>query len=76
MKGVVNIKRGTDIHIVEILVVAVDATTALLTVYGEMFNTAKLADFDADVSSGTLRLLVTPTSATSTAFNYVRDSLN
>ena len=75
MKGVVNIKQGSDVHIVEVLVVAVDATTALLTVYGEMFNTAKLADFDADVSSGVLRLRVTPTSATSTVFNYVRDSL-
>lgn len=75
MKIIVNMKKGTDVHIVEILVVAVDATTAMFTVYGEMFNTSKLADFDADVSSGTLRLRVTPTSATSTVFNYVRDSL-
>jgi len=76
MKAIVNIQKGTDVHIVEVLVVAVDATTALITIYGELFNTAKLADFDADVSSGSLRLLVTPTSATSTVFNYVRDSLN
>ena len=76
MKGIINIKRGSDVHICEVLVVAVDATIALLTVYGEMFNTSKLADFDADVSGGTLRLLVTPTSSTSTVFNYVRDSLS
>ena len=75
MKVIVNMKKGADVHICEVLIVAVDATTALLTVYGEMFNTAKLADFDADVSGGSLRLRVTPTSATSTVFNFVRDSL-
>jgi hypothetical protein len=76
MKVIVNIISGTSVHCCEALVLRVDATTALLTVYGEMFNTTSLASFAADVSGGSLRLRVTPASATSTTFTYLRDSLN
>ena len=73
--GLVNIIQGANVHCVNVTVLRVDATTALLTTYGEMFNTISLADFNADVSGGTLRLLVTPSSATSTVFSVVRTSL-
>ena len=53
----------------------VDATTALITIYGEMYTTASLASFDADVSTGSLRLLVTPASANSTTFTFLSDGL-
>ena len=76
MKCVINIVQGANVHCCEAIVLRVDATTATVAVYGEMFNTVKLADFDADVSSGTLRLRVTPTSATSTIFTVLRDSLS
>ena len=76
LKCLINIVQGTNVHCCEAIVLRVDATTATIAVYGEMFNTSKLADFDADVSSGTLRLRVTPTSATSTIFTVLRDSLD
>jgi hypothetical protein len=47
----------------------------MITTYAEMYNTSALANFTADVSGGLLRLLVTPTSATSTVFSAVRTSL-
>jgi len=75
MKVFVNIARGSDMHACEIIVMWASASTAQIAVYGELF-TASLATFDADVSSGTLRLQATPTSATSTTFSFIRDSLN
>jgi hypothetical protein len=76
MKNVIYIVQGANVHTVEALVLRVDATTALLTTYGEMYNTSSLATFTADVSAGDLRLLVTPSSATSTVFSVVRTSLD
>jgi len=76
MKNVIYIVQGANVHTVEALVLRVDATTALLTTYGEMYNTSALATFTADVSAGDLRLLVTPASATSTVFSVVRTSLD
>jgi hypothetical protein len=76
MKNVIYIVQGANVHTVEALVLRVDATTALLTTYGEMYNTSALATFTADVSAGDLRLLITPASATSTVFSVVRTSLD
>jgi hypothetical protein len=75
MTGLVNIIQGSDVHCVNYTALRVDATTALLTTYGEMYNTSSLASFTADVSGGALRLLITPASATSTVFSVVRTSL-
>jgi len=75
MKVFVNISRGSERHACEIMVMWSSATTAQIAVYGELFTTS-LATFDADVSSGTLRLKATPASATSTTFSFIRDSLN
>ena len=75
MTGLINIIQGANVHCLNFTVLQVDATTALLTTYAEMYNTSSLASFTADVSSGSLRLRVTPTSATSTVFSVVRTSL-
>lgn len=75
MTGLVNIIQGTNVHCLNYTALRTGATTALLTTYGEMYNTTSLASFTADVSGGNLRLLVTPTSATSTVFSVVRTSL-
>jgi hypothetical protein len=75
MTGLVNIKQGTNVHCVNYTALRIDSTTAMITTYGEMYNTSVLANFSADVSGGLLRLLITPTSATSTVFSAVRTSL-
>lgn len=75
MTGLVNIIQGANVHCVNFTALRVDATTAMLTTYGEMYNTTPLANFTANVSGGALRLLITPTSATSTVFSAVRTSL-
>lgn len=75
MSVLVNIIQGANVHCVNATLLRVDATTALLTTYGEMYNTTSLANFTADVSAGSMRLLITPTSATSTVFSAVRTSL-
>jgi hypothetical protein len=74
MNLLVNIIQGTDVHCVNATVLR-NGATAMLTTYAEMYNTAPLATFTADVSGGLIRLLVTPTSATSTVFSSVRTSL-
>jgi len=75
MSGMINIIQGANVHCINFTTLRVDATTALLTTYGEMYNTSSLASFTADVSGGNLRLLITPASATSTVFSVVRTSL-
>ena len=76
MSGLINIIQGANVHCLNYTALKVDATTAMLTTYGEMYNTSSLASFTADVSGGSIRLRVTPTSATSTVFNVVRTSLD
>jgi hypothetical protein len=75
MKCVVYIVQGTDVHTVEALVLRTGASTALVTTYGEMYNTSALATFAADTSGGAIRLLVTPANTTSMLFTSVITSL-
>jgi hypothetical protein len=75
MSGLVNIVQGANVHCVNFTVLKTGASTAMLTTYGEMYNTSSLASFTADTSSGDLRLLITPASATSTVFTAVRTAL-
>ena len=77
-KTIIHIKNNvtSEVHIVEALALRVDATTALLTTYGEMYSGASaLATFTADVSGGSLRILATPASANSTTFQAQRITL-
>lgn len=65
----------TETHSLEILAMK-KGTTAYITTYGELYSSAALATFTADVSSGALRIRATPLSANSTTFNFVRTSLD
>ena len=55
-------------HITKLLVVH-DGTTAYATEYGSVYTNTPLATYDVDISSGNVRIRVTPASATSTVFN-------
>ena len=77
LKLVIHIKDNvtSEVHCVEALALRTGAT-AMLTTYGEMYSGASaLASFTADVSGGSLRILVTPASTNSTTFTYYRVSL-
>ena len=63
----VQVTRGTEYHVTTINVVH-DGTNAFLSEYGTIRTGSILATFDADISSGNLRLRVTPTSTASTVF--------
>lgn len=75
MNIMVNIIQGTNTHCVNATLLRTSSSTAMLTTYGELYDNIVLANFTADVDSGNLRLLITPTSATSTVFSAVRTAL-
>lgn len=52
--------QTTNVHVIH------DGTTAYIDEYGLMLTGASLATFDADISGGNLRLLVTPVNAVTT----------
>lgn len=77
MKVVIRLKDNvtSNVHVCEALLVAVDATTALITVYAEMYNSVSLATFTADVNAGNLRLIMTPASANNTTYSFLANDL-
>jgi|SRR6056300_1703468 len=66
-KIVVNATTGVNRHICEILV-AHDGTTAIATQYGSVTTASDLGTYDVDISGGSVRLLATSASATSTTY--------
>ena len=64
-----------EIHMLEALAFYKGAT-AYLTTYAEMYSSAALATFTADVSAGSIRILATPASTNSTTFTVARTSLD
>jgi len=74
IKLMVYMQRGTDSHLVEILIMRT-STSAMMTLYGEMYTGSALATFTADQSGGLIRVRATPTSATSTTFSAQRIAL-
>jgi hypothetical protein len=70
-KVIITANDGTDSYVVEMLI-AHDGTTAVATEYGQVGTGGALATYDVDISSGNVRILATPASATSTAFKVVR----
>jgi len=59
--------QGTNFHATKILTIH-NGTTAYNSEYGTIYNNASVSFFDVDVSGGNIRLLATPTSASTT--NY------
>ena len=64
---------NNDYHACEILLIH-DGTTAYITEYAIVYSDISLASFNADVSGGNARLLVTPTNTTNT-IRVVRSAL-
>ena len=67
----VQITRGSLYHTTTIKILH-DGTNTYITEYGTINTGTSLASFSSDIDSGNVRLLATPTSATSTVFKIVR----
>jgi len=65
VKYQISITSGSDYHMTEVSVIH-DGTDAYITEYGTILTGASLASFDADISTGNLRLLTTPANAVTT----------
>jgi hypothetical protein len=61
-KFIVQITSGSVYQATEITLIH-DGTTVYKSEYGQVFSGAVLATFDADINSGNVRLLTTPTNA-------------
>lgn len=64
-KYLVQMSDGTDFHTTEVLLIH-DGTNAYVTEYGTIFTNGSMGTIDADISSGKVRLLVTPTAINTT----------
>jgi len=71
----IQVTSGSSYHTVEFIVVH-DGTTTYNTEYAIIRTNGILATFDSDISSGNVRLLVTPSSNSSTTFKTIRTSIN
>ncbi len=71
----VQVKRGSDYHTSSINLVHAGGTV-YISEYGTIKTGASLASFDADLNSGNIRLLATPTSSDSTVFKVFRTTMN
>ena len=69
----IQVTNSTDstYHITEVLLIH-DGTTPQITEYGTIFTGSAEATFDADISSGNVRLLATPATTDSMTFKVVR----
>ena len=68
----VQITRGTEYHVTSLNIVH-DGTDVYVSEFGTINTGAILATFTADINSGNVRILATPTSASSTVFKMYRN---
>lgn len=68
----IQITRGTEYHVTSLNVVH-DGTDVYVTEFGTINTGTILATFAADINSGNVRILATPSSATSTVFKMYRN---
>ena len=71
----VQVKRGSDYHTSSINLVHAGGSV-YISEFGTIKTGASLASFDADLNSGNIRLLATPTSSNSTVFKVFRTTMN
>ena len=71
----VQVKRGSDYHTSSINLVHAGGSV-YISEFGTIKTGASLASFDADLNSGNIRLLATPTSSDSTVFKVFRITMN
>jgi hypothetical protein len=69
----IQLASGSSYHTLEMLVVH-NGTTASQTTYADLYTNVSLADFAVDISGGMVRLLTTPTNATTT-YKVLRTAL-
>ncbi len=62
VKYFMQVTSGGSYHVVEIVLVH-DGTSVIISEYGRIMTSGSLSTFDADISSGNLRLKVTPANA-------------
>ena len=67
----VQITRGSEYQITEIFIVH-DGSSSYGTEYATIKTGSTLSSFSTDIDSGSVRLLATPTSSSSTAFRLIR----
>ena len=70
LKVLIKSVQGTLRHITELTIVH-NGATVYLTEYGTIATGADLFSVDADIATGNLRILITPTSATSTVHKII-----
>lgn len=58
-KYLVQMKSGTDIHVIEVLVTVDGSNNVYITEYAEIISNTSIGTTDADYSAGNVRLLVT-----------------
>jgi hypothetical protein len=63
-KYIVQMKNGTDIEVLEVLVTVDGNNNVYLTEYADVISNAQIGTTDADYSGGNVRLLVTSTNGT------------
>jgi hypothetical protein len=66
---------GTNYQAIELLLIH-DGTTANLVQYADVVTSTSLGTFDASITTGVLRLLFTPATATETTIKLIRDTIN
>jgi len=59
--------QGSNYHVTKVLAIH-NGTLAYPTEYGTLYTNGSLGTFDVDISGGNMRLLVTPTSSSSTSY--------
>jgi hypothetical protein len=68
----VQITRGTEYHVTSLNIVH-DGTDVYVSEFGTINTGSVLASFTADINSGSVRILATPTTAVSTVFKMYRN---
>jgi hypothetical protein len=63
-KYIVQMKNGSDIEVLEVLVTVNGANNVYITEYADVISNAQIGTTDADYSGGNVRLLVTATDGT------------
>jgi len=63
-------ERGTDVHVTKMNIVH-NGSTSWNSEYGTVFSNGSLATFSSDLSGGNIRLLITPSSSSTTNFKIL-----
>ena len=67
----IQVTRGSQYHVTTMNILH-DGTNVIMSEFGTIKTGVTLATFDADINSGNVRLLATPSSSDSTVFKIVK----